>query len=45
MAEKLGGKYLQAWKDTYAREPTATRHICNDVTPAVKFHNQPVVVS
>ncbi|KAK9805046.1 hypothetical protein WJX73_006614 [Symbiochloris irregularis] len=44
MAEKLGGKYLQAWRDTYAREPVATRHLSNDVTPPVQHVNKRVVV-
>lgn len=45
MAEKLGGIPLQAWKNTYDREPVATRNICNDVTPAVQHYKQPVIVS
>lgn len=43
MAEKLGGVPLQAWKDTYAREPENTRHIVNDVTPVVNHSATPVV--
>ncbi|MCJ1425705.1 hypothetical protein MMC29_003605, partial [Sticta canariensis] len=43
MAEKLSGQPYQAWKDTYAREPIASRHICNDVTPVVQHYNKPVV--
>ncbi len=43
MAEKLGGTPLQAWKDTYAREPESSRHIVNDVTPEVKHYITPVV--
>ena len=43
IAEKLGGVQLQAWKDTYAREPAHTRHIVNDVTPEVKHYIKPVV--
>ena len=43
MAEMLGGVPLQAWKDTYAREPDSTKHIVNDVTPEVKHYVTPVV--
>ena len=36
IAEKLGGVPLQAYKDIYAKEPLATRHICNDkIDPAI----------
>ena len=36
MAEMLGGVPLQAYKDIFAKEPPATRHICNDhVDPEV----------
>ena len=44
MAEKLGGIQLKAWQETYAREPEASRHIVNDVTPEVKHYIKPVVV-
>lgn len=44
MAEKLGGTPLKAWQETYAREPEASRHIVNDVTPEVKHYLEPVVV-
>lgn len=43
MAEMLGGVPLQAWKDTYAREPESTKHIVNDVTPEVKHYITSVV--
>ena len=45
MAERLGGVPLQAWRDTYAREPLATRQMCNDITPRVQHYNKAVIVN
>jgi hypothetical protein len=42
IAERLGGRYLRAYDEVYAREPEHTKSICHDVTPEVK-HQMPAV--
>ena len=42
MAELLGGKYLRAYDEVYAREPEHTKSIFHDVTPEVK-HQLPAI--
>ena len=45
IAHILGGKYLKAYNDVYAREPEHTRHIVRDVTPEVKHQSAAVKVA
>lgn len=42
MAEMLGGKYLEAYRRVFAREPEHTKHIVRDVTPEVKHIAAPI---
>ena len=45
IAHILGGKYLKAYDNVYAREPEHTRHIVRDVTPEVKHQSAAVKVA